>query len=187
MRRPLIPTLLLILAAAADPPARALAACAALSPMEYVTRAEAVAVARVVKEAPRGTAVPQPVILQVERAYKGDLGNRIVVVYNPAEPDALFLEQAQRYLLFMGRWPDGTRRAAPCSGSRPLAGDLPPEFAAVLGQGNPPTGASDPAPQQAYEGAPPASPRSVAIFRTLGFGIPALLVGTALLLMRRRR
>lgn len=178
----LVPTALILPAR----PALALS-CPELTPRKFYDRAETVAVAVVIKEANRHVNALQPVVLQVDTVYKGEPGPRIVVMHNAMSGPDIHLEQGRRYLLFLNRHPDGSRRTSLCAGTRLLEGpDPPPEFAAVLGPGRPPAGPSDPAPNRYPGGVPPAAPGSVWTFRAFGFGLPVLLLVLILLLWRRQ-
>lgn len=176
----------LALAAAAPAPAALALSCADRTPQEQFAAAESVATATVIKAAnPRANAL-QPVVLVVDQVYKGEVGQRIVIMHNAMVGPDIHLDQGKRYLLFTRRAPDASRRTSLCDGTRLVTGDLPPEYTAALGAGHPPTGVSDPAPEK-YGETQPAPVQSLWLFRTLAIGIPLALVALLFLLRRRRR
>lgn len=164
---------MLLLALAPARPAGALS-CVQMTPQEYVDRAQAVAVGRVIQAAPgRGTS-PEPVGIEVDKVYKGTLTRRDIIMHNERVGPDIALEQDHRYLFFLTARDDGTWRTSLCDGTREIGTSVPSEFAAVLGPGGEPALSGDPAAGPAHW-----------IWTVLNYAILALLLVTLLWMGRR--
>lgn len=151
--------------------------CVEMTPQQAFDRAEAVAIATVVKApVPKNPPALPLHELEVERVYKGQLGARLVVAHNPMIGPDLSLEEGTRYLLLLRRGEGGQWRTSLCNGTRVLSGAPSPEWAPVLGDGQAPVGLGDDLPATASGAA------------WLWWAVPVLAaVGAGLWLWRQRR